>query len=123
MRCLMGYVVDLTLVLQAIFQVSLDDQFEGKVELDRIDEIIDKFHCSEKKKRIHNVIRTFAGVQHPLANYVVADKIESLIRENEVNASTDCQLYISNVVLQMTQNLRRIFGLEVWSSEPSWNRC
>ena len=80
----MGYVVDIILVLQAIFQVSLDGQFEGKVELDRIDETIDKFHCSEKKKRIHDVIRTFAGVQPPLANYVVADKIESLIRENEV---------------------------------------
>ena len=80
----MGYVVDLTLILQAIFQVSLQDRLEGKVSEDRVDEIIYEFHCSDKKKRIHDAIRTFVGNQHPFAKDSVVDKIESLIRDNEV---------------------------------------
>ena len=83
----MGYVVDLTLILQAIFQVSLQDPLEGKVAEDRIDEIIYEFHCSDKKKRIHDTIRSFVGIQHPFAKESVVEKIELLIKDNEVCSS------------------------------------
>jgi len=49
-RCLMGYVVYLTLILQAVFIVSLQDHSEGKVSLDRVKEVIYEFYFSEKKK-------------------------------------------------------------------------
>ena len=83
----MGYVVDLTLILQAIFQVSLQDLFEGKVAKNRIDQIIYEFHCSDKKKRIHDTIRSFVGTQHPFAKESVVEKIELLIKDNEVWSS------------------------------------
>ena len=81
-RCLMGYVVDLTLVLQAVFQVSLQDRTEGKVTADSVNEIIYEFHFSEKKKRIHNAIRAF---QPSFTKGDVVEKIESLIKDNEVS--------------------------------------
>lgn len=83
-RCLMGYVVDLTLIIQAVFQVSLQDQVEGKVTQDRVNAIIYEFHCSEKKRRIHNAIWEFVGAKHPFAKDSVMEKIESLLQENEV---------------------------------------
>jgi hypothetical protein len=83
----MGYVVDLTLILQAVFQVSLQDQFEEKVTEYRVDEIIYEFHCSDKKKRIHDAIRTFVGTQHPFEKESVVERIESLIKDNEVFSS------------------------------------
>ena len=83
-HCLMGYVVDLTLILQAIFQVSLRDQFEGKVTLDAVDEIVYEFQCS-KKKDIHWEIQKFtAEAQHLFAESNVASEIASLIEKNEV---------------------------------------
>ncbi|KAK2463329.1 hypothetical protein APHAL10511_004640 [Amanita phalloides] len=81
-RCLMGYVVDFTLVIQAVFQVSLDDQYEGKVKVDRVKEIVYEYYCSETKEKIHNAIRTF--VKHPFAQNSVADRIESLIGQNRM---------------------------------------
>ncbi|KAF8351818.1 kinase-like domain-containing protein [Amanita rubescens] len=83
-RCLMGYVVDLTLILQAVFQVSLQDRLEGKVTQDRVNEIIYEFHCSDKKKRIHDAIRSFVVAQHPFAKDNVVNRIESLIKDNEM---------------------------------------
>jgi len=85
-RCVMGYVVNLTLILQAILQVFLENRLQGKVTGDNVDEIIHEFQCSEKKNRIHNAIWTFTGSQHSLVRDNVADKIESLIRENEVRS-------------------------------------
>ncbi len=78
----MGYVVDLTLILQAMFQVSLQDQYEGRVTVDHVDEILYEFHSSEKKRIIHHAIRTFA--QHPRAKYDVVEKIQLLLKENQV---------------------------------------
>lgn len=77
----MGYVVDLTLILQAVFQASLQDRAEGKVTQDRVTEIIYEFHFSEKKKRIHNAI---VGTQHLVAKNSMVEQIKSLINENEV---------------------------------------
>ena len=82
----MGYVVDLTLILQAVFQVSFQNQLEKKAIPcpDRVSEIIYEFVCSKKKDAVHDAIATFVGDQHmPTCNDIV-DKIESLIKENEV---------------------------------------
>jgi hypothetical protein len=79
----MGYVVDLTLILQAVFQASLQDRAEGKVTQDRVTEIIYEFHFSEKKKRIHDAI---VGTQHLVAKGSMVEQIKSLINENEVRS-------------------------------------
>ena len=76
----MGYVVDLTIILQAVFQVSLQHT-EGKVPQERVNEIIYEFYLSEKKKRIHNMIRS---LQPSFAKSDVVEKIESLIKNDEV---------------------------------------
>ena len=78
--------MDLTLILQAMFQVSLQDQFEGKVTADHVDEIIYEFHCSERKKKIHDAIYVFA--QHTVAKDNVVEKIQSLLNENQVRSSS-----------------------------------
>ncbi|KAF8716708.1 hypothetical protein AX14_012230 [Amanita brunnescens Koide BX004] len=84
MRCLMGYVVDLTLILQAIFQVSLQDRSDGKVAQDNIDEIIYEFHCSEKKKNIHDAIRKSIETGYIFARENVVNEIASLIEKYEM---------------------------------------
>ena len=78
----MGYVVDLTLILQAMFQVSLHDQEAGSVTVDHVDEILYAFHSSEKKRIIHQEIRTFA--QRSFAKDNVVEKIQSLLEGNQV---------------------------------------
>ena len=85
--CLMGYVVDLILILQAVFRVSLEDQFEGKVTADRVNDIIYEFVCSGKKDSIHNAIAAFVGDQRLPAKGEMTNKIRSLIEENEVRSS------------------------------------
>ena len=74
----MGYVVDLTLILQAVFLVSL----ENEITSDRVNDIIYEFHSSKKKRRIHEAIWAFDRCLSLKDN--VADKIESLIKDNEV---------------------------------------
>ncbi|KAF8736299.1 hypothetical protein AX14_000551 [Amanita brunnescens Koide BX004] len=86
-RCLMRYVVDLTLILQAVFQVSFQNQLEMKVASDRVSEIIYEFVCSGKKDIIHKAITAFVGDQHPPASSDIVEKIESLIKENEMKES------------------------------------
>jgi hypothetical protein len=85
----MGYVVDLTLILQAVFQVSFQNQLEKKVipGPSRVSEIIYEFVCSKKKDAVHNAIVTFVGDQMPTSNDIV-DKVESLIKENEVRLTS-----------------------------------
>ncbi|KAF8351823.1 P-loop containing nucleoside triphosphate hydrolase protein [Amanita rubescens] len=83
-RCLIGYVVDLTLILQVVFQVSLQDGPEKKITPDRVNEIIYEYHSSEKKKRIHDAIWEFTKTHSPATKDDVADVIESLINENQV---------------------------------------
>lgn len=83
----MGYVVDLTLILQCIFKVSLQDQFEGKVSPDNIDEIIYQFHCSEKKQRIHDAIRKSIETRYPFTKRDLENEIASLIEREKCNGS------------------------------------
>ncbi|KAF8351827.1 kinase-like domain-containing protein [Amanita rubescens] len=82
-RCLLGYVVDLTLILQAVFQVSQEEHLESEPLRERLNEIIYEFHSSDKKKSIHTTIWAFVGSQRPSAKAVVG-KIESLIIGNEM---------------------------------------
>ena len=84
----MGYVVDLILILQVIFHVSLRDHFKGKAALDSIDEIIYEFHYSEKKKHIHDEIRKFTETRYLFAKSDVANEIALLIEKNEVRSSS-----------------------------------
>ena len=76
----MGNVVDLTIILQTLFQVSLRHS-EGKVTQKRVNEVFYEFYFSAKKDRIHNTIRSF---QPSFTKGDVVDKIESLIKNNEV---------------------------------------
>ena len=76
--------MDLALILQAVFQVSLEDGPEKGVTPDRVNEIIYEFHSSEKKKRIHDAIWEFTRTHSPTTKDDVADVIESLINENQV---------------------------------------
>ena len=82
--CLMGYVVDLTLILQVVFRASLE---EGKITTDRVNDIIYEFVCSGKKDSIHNAITAFLGDQHLPAKGDMVNKNRSLIEENEVRDS------------------------------------
>jgi hypothetical protein len=82
-RCLVGYVVDLTLILGAVFRLSLEERLGKEALRERLDEIICEFHLSERKKAIHTAIWEFVGPQRPFAKAMV-DKIESLINGNEV---------------------------------------
>ena len=78
----MGYVVDLTLILQAMFQVSLQGQYEGTVSVDDVNEILYEFRSSEKKRIIHHAIRSF--VQHSFARDYVVEMIQLLLKEIQV---------------------------------------
>jgi hypothetical protein len=89
----MGYVVDLTLILQAVFQVSRQDQAQEKVIRNHITEIIYAFHLSEKKKRIHDAI---VDLQHPVAKGSMVEQIRSLIKENEVRSFLSWRESIDN---------------------------
>ncbi|KAF8351788.1 hypothetical protein F5887DRAFT_2985 [Amanita rubescens] len=89
MRCLMGYVVDLTLIQQAIFLASLQHPLEEKDLEDRVNEIIYEFCCSRKKDDIHNEIREFVATQDWHSKTNVVNKIESLIKANEIDIRFD----------------------------------
>lgn len=95
----MTYLVDLTIILQSVLLARLEHQLEEKMTDDNIYELVYEFHCSEKKKRIHETILEFTEVQHRLTKDNVVDKIQSLIAENEVKfmsaAPTYYLLYIS----------------------------
>ena len=84
--------MDLTLILQAVFQVSLQDRTEGKVTQDRVTEIVYEFYLSEKKKRVHNAI---VGAQYQVANDVV-EQIKLLVNENEVRSFLSRRRPIAN---------------------------
>ena len=76
----MGYVVDLTLIMHAVFQASLEHQ-EGIVEQQRVEQIAERFNKSSKKHSIHTEIKTFASQQNPFAKDTAVHKIEALIAQ------------------------------------------
>lgn len=80
----MGYLVNLILILQAVFQLSLEDRGRGAVTPDGVIEIIYEFVCSGRGESINNAIAAFVGDRQPPASDSMMDKIESLIKENKV---------------------------------------
>jgi hypothetical protein len=76
----MGYVVDLTIIMQAVFRVSLKDK-EGNVEQERVNDIIDKFSESKTKKEIHDSIRAFVEDRNLLGREGAVGKLEELINK------------------------------------------
>jgi len=72
----MEYIVDLTLILEAIFQVSLLDQLEGKVTEDRV---VYGFYCSDEKQRIFTMQSWYSlgPWQDPFAEDNAVNEIES----------------------------------------------
>jgi hypothetical protein len=65
-----------------MFQVSLQDQFEGRVTVDHVDDVLYEFHSSEKKRTIHRAIRMID--QHSFERDNVVEKIRLLVKENQV---------------------------------------
>ncbi|KAM6495248.1 hypothetical protein JOM56_009871 [Amanita muscaria] len=80
-RCLMGYVVDLTIIMQAIFRASLKDK-DGSVEKEQVKEIVDKFDRSDTKRDIHESIRAFVQDQNLLLKGDVVERLETLIHSH-----------------------------------------
>ena len=81
MRCMMGYVVDLTIIMQAIFRISLADK-EGAVDQERVTEIVNKFDESDTKKEIHEAVRAFVEDKNLLAREGAVGKLEELINNH-----------------------------------------
>ena len=112
----MAYIVDLVLILQAVSQISPEDQFQGNETQDRINEIIYEFVCSGKKQSIHDAIIAFVedqqGEQQSLASDDLENKIESLIKKNEVGSPLlDVNPFQSHAVLQIKKDEMQ-FSLE-----------
>ena len=74
----MGYVVDLTLIMKAVFQESLKQQ-DSKVTQDRVNDIVGEFNKWGKKTEIHNVITSFSSTANLFAKDAVVGEIEHLI--------------------------------------------
>lgn len=86
MRCFMGYVVDLTLILQCVFDTSLKDQLEGMVTQDSVIESIREFNNSDKK-RIHDAIRKFVEARYPFTKGDLEKEIVSLVQREKCGGS------------------------------------
>lgn len=82
----MGYVVDLTLILQCIFNVSLEDRLEGVVTKDSVIESIGEFN-SDKKRIVHDAIRHFVEALYPFTNGDLEKEIASLIQREKCDGS------------------------------------
>lgn len=81
----MGYVVDLTLILQVVAQLCSPSRVWFTEETqNRVNEIIYMFYYSKKRNRIHKAIRDFVSFQRPFSKRRVLEKIASLISENQV---------------------------------------
>ncbi|KAF8720436.1 hypothetical protein AX14_010969 [Amanita brunnescens Koide BX004] len=80
-RCLMGYVVDLTLIMKDVFQESLKHK-DGKVTKERVEEIIDVFDKSQKKISVHTEIQAFSLTMNLFAKDAAVDQIEALINDS-----------------------------------------
>ena len=84
----MAYVVDLIVIMRAVFQDSCENE-DGIIQSQRVEEIIDNYHKSATKKKIHDSIRGFVEHQFPCWRSTVVEKIESMIEQGRTeNADT-----------------------------------
>ena len=81
----MGYVVDLTLIMKAVFQESLNEK-DSKVTQERVNDIVDKFNKWGKKTEVHRVIASFSSNANVFAKDAVVDKIEHLITSHNFSS-------------------------------------
>lgn len=77
--------MDIISILQDVFQISLEDR--RKLTPDDVHGVIYDFICSERKELIHKAITAFVGDQALPESDKIMDRIESLIKETEVQNS------------------------------------
>ena len=74
----MGYVVDLTVIMRAVFQASRENE-DSILQRERVEAIVDRYEKSGAKRDIHESIRGFVQEQFPFPKSTMVEKIESLI--------------------------------------------
>ena len=79
--CLMGYIVGLTIIMQAVFRISLQNSHRT-VDVACVEQKMENFMNSRTKETIHADIRTFVQGVNPLGRDSIVHKIESLIYLN-----------------------------------------
>jgi hypothetical protein len=82
-RCLMGYVVDLTVIMRAAFRASRENK-DGIIQKERVEEIIEKYDKSAMKRNIHDSIRSFVQDKFPFLKSTAVDGIVSLVNQDIV---------------------------------------
>ena len=128
-QCLMGYLVNLILILQVVD--------ERRVRPDNVYEIIYEFVLSGRKESIHNEIATLFG-DSP-ASYYPMDEVKSLIEKNVVKFASPRQLITKNISqIKNSENdklfsygrtkpplpsLLAILRVEVWISDAPATVC
>ncbi|KIL61356.1 hypothetical protein M378DRAFT_180096 [Amanita muscaria Koide BX008] len=82
-RCFMGYIVDLTIIMQTLFKIPAQDR-DGNIETTRVEEILDNFAASPIKDTVHDEIRVFVdGLRSRFEKDAIIEKIDSLIYSNK----------------------------------------
>jgi len=85
-RCMMGYIVDLTVILDDIFRISAGNVSTGDVQT-AMDRHI-RFGCRNRIHRdIGNFVETFAIMSQPTRRDLIVEKIIDLIRQYCVSPS------------------------------------
>lgn len=77
----MAYVVDLIIIMRAVFQASCEDE-DGIIQRRRVEEIVERYDGSATKREIHDTIRGFVQAHFPFTRSTVVEKIEDLIKED-----------------------------------------
>ena len=77
----MGYVVDLTLIMRAVFRASCENE-DGIIQKNRVEEIIEKYDKSRAKQGVHDSIRGFVQDHYPFLKSTAVEKIESLVNQD-----------------------------------------
>jgi hypothetical protein len=81
-RCLMGYIVDLTIIMQAVRRISFQSSHGNHVDVACVEQEMDNFMDSQAKESIHASIRAFVKGGIPPGKESIISKIESLIYSN-----------------------------------------
>jgi hypothetical protein len=104
-RCLMGYIVDLTIIMQVVFRISLQNS-HGTVDVARVEQEMEIFMNSRTKETIHADIRTFVQGINPFGRDSIVHKIELLIHFNSTISTwmhkAQCGRELSEKMIQIT---------------------
>ncbi|KAF8351810.1 kinase-like domain-containing protein [Amanita rubescens] len=102
---IMRYLVDLILILQAVFQIFL--RFKGKVTPDSVNEIVYEFVCSERMEMVHNTITAIVRDQPSPASNTMMSKVNALLKENEITEK-DVQFFQTRPPLPSLLTILRV---------------